>query len=150
MTATTNATQEQATREKEPTICCDIMPCEVLKIFDEYFEEGALWFKHEECQYGIEFSGYTDGGGMQVHTGYICEEDINDVEAWYCMFDEIAEAFDPWEEAHLWLDEYGCVRPGKGVPFDNGLDLYHDYQSYKAETLEHVRDAIHEISLNQR
>ena len=91
-----------------------------------------------------ELEGTTECGGDMTHVLAIKDDRCGSVRAWREAMDEVMRYFDPWEEAHKWLDEYG--RPGKGAEqFESGLDLYNDLVLYRVETLAYTRDALREL-----
>lgn len=113
------------------------IPEEVMRVFAANDIEVIGEFESDsETQYEIE--SYTPEGGDMCHTIRMGEGEEGDISAWRDAFAEIYDEFDPWREAHLWLDEEG--NPASNSPFWDGLSLYEDIKRYDEETLKATLD----------
>lgn len=93
-----------------------------------------------------ELEGTTECGGDMTHVLVIKEGRCGSVRAWMEAMEEVMRDFDPWEEAHKWLDEDG--RPSRGAEqFESGYDLFLDMQLYKAETLTYTCDELRKLEV---
>jgi hypothetical protein len=94
----------------------------------------------------FELEAYTPGGGDMLHTIELGEGEEGDLFAWRDAFQEMYDNFDPWREAHLWLDEEG--NPSPESPFWHGLECYEDIKRYDEETLEATLDDLKRLALS--
>lgn len=110
----------------------EIIPKPILDVLEESFRvNGYIKCGTEYC---FEIEGTTDAQGDMIHTLQIGEDKVDDLQTWVEAYRREVDYFDPWEEAHKWLDDEGRPAPRK-TPFDNGYDLYQDIVAYKDDML---------------
>ena len=99
-----------------------------IKVFDgNPMEDGTVYF---------EVEWYTPAGGDNLGDVYVPESALADESAWANAIADMVKAYDPWEEAHKWLDDEGNPVPDEGIPFAKGIEVYQDCLDGKRETLE--------------
>ena len=121
------------------------MPKGVLEALESYGMSVRGCVKELGTLY-YELEGTTECGGDMTHVLAIKDDRCDSVRAWMEAMEEVMRDFDPWEEAHKWLDEDG--RPGRGAEqFESGYDLFLDMQLYKAETLTYTCDELRKLEV---
>lgn len=125
----------------------EMIPKDIKHVLEEHFR----MLGHEESlgEHCFEFGGWTPAGGEMIHDLYVKDDALTTTKAWALAFQEMVCDFDPWEEAHKFLDVNGDPVPGD-TPFDNGLELYEDIVAYKEGTLEVANQELGEASINSR
>lgn len=88
----------------------------------------------------FEFESFTDGGGDMIIPIEIHEGRLGDPKSWAEAFRKSMGEFDPWEEAHLWLDENGNPIPDRGIPYTTGFEVYKDFVDWKSDMLDPLLD----------
>ena len=114
------------------------IPAEILSVFEEYGSLEIEDYEYDEvgeCVAILSFNGTTDSGGDMYHSFSISADN------WWCPADwswkfheDVYVEFDPWNEAHLWLDDMGNPTEGARM-FSDGESLYRDIKNYDDDVL---------------
>ncbi len=107
-----------------------VMPREVYEKVTKDFEMDGMARNGDVLYFGLVHDIF--GGIRLTYVVSVNEDELMDAGAWRDAFCEAYRYFDPWEEAHRYLDE-------DGRPTDETYDFYSGLEVYEEIAAAHAR-----------
>lgn len=130
--------------DKSEVLKYQLMPEKVFDVFERHGMEFDGFGRNGHVL-GMGFRAYSSEGYDVDFIIRMNDDELLDAKEWYRGAHQEYEYFDPWTEAHMWLDDEG--KP-VNAPFESGLELYEDIKGV-SDTFKSLVDDLYEVAFKR-